>query len=48
MRTIKLPVLSLEAKKLLGKRQTLKNYLEHLQQAQGKRLCVIPSNGLNK
>tara|TARA_R100000742_G_C4254324_1_gene72372 strand:+ start:669 stop:821 length:153 start_codon:yes stop_codon:yes gene_type:complete len=47
MKTIALPVLSLEAKTLLGKRQTLKNYLEHLQQAQGKMLCLVPSNGLN-
>ena len=48
MKEPQLPVYSLEAKTLLGKRQALKNYLEHLQQAQGKRLCVVPSHGLTK
>tara|TARA_R100000152_G_C6749211_1_gene172862 strand:+ start:491 stop:637 length:147 start_codon:yes stop_codon:yes gene_type:complete len=48
MKQVQLPIYSLEAKTLLGKRQALKNYLEHLQQAQGRMLCVVPSNGLNK
>ena len=46
MKTIELPVLPLEAKTLLEKRQGLKNYLEHLKHL--KMLCLVPSNGLNK
>ncbi len=46
MKEPQLPIYSLEAKKLLGKRQALKNYLESLQKMQ--MLCLVPSNGLNK
>jgi len=46
MKQAQLPVYSLEAKTLLGKRQALKNYLESLRQMQ--MLCLVPSNGLNK
>ena len=46
MKQAQLPVYSLEAKTLLGKRQALKNYLEHWQKMQ--MLCLVPSNGLNK
>ena len=48
MKQAQLPIYSLQDQKLLRDRQAVKNYLEHLQQAQGKRLCVVPSNGLNK
>ena len=44
MKQVQLPVYSLEAKKLLGNRQAVKNYLEHLQK---QMLCLVPSNGLN-
>lgn len=48
MESVKLPVYSLQDQRLLRDRQAVKKYLEHLQQAQGRTLCLVPCNGLNK
>jgi len=46
MKSLQLPIYSLQDQKLLKDRQAVKNYLEHWQKMQ--MLCLVPSHRLNK